>query len=88
MRLFTDRDYWSLDLGARRVERVCWADGQLDGQVVPVPDVDPLEAEHTAFLAHVRGEQPYPLTAEDGLAAVELALRVSRSLERSPLAAV
>ncbi len=82
VRIFTDRDYWSLDLGLRRAERVAWADGSLEAKPVPVPAIDALEAEHAAFLAHVRGEQPYPLSAHDGLAALELALQVNRSMAR------
>ena len=82
LRLFTDDDYWSLDLGLRRVERIRWSQGSLEAQVLPVPAVDPLEAEHEALLAHVRGEVPFPLTPHDGLAALELALRVTRSMAR------
>ncbi len=82
LRIFTERDYWSLDLGLRRAERIRWADGSLEAQPVPVPAGDPLEAEHAALLAHVRGEQPYPLTAHDGLAALELALRVAHGMAR------
>ncbi len=84
LRLFTDTDYWSLDLGERSAQRVRWSEGELEGVAVPVPAADPLEAEHAAFLAHVRGERPYPLVPHDGLAALELALRVSRSLARDP----
>jgi predicted dehydrogenase len=83
LRLFTERDYWSLDLGERRAQRVRWADGSLEAQEVPVPDKDPLEAEHDALLAHVRGERPYPLTPQDGLAALELAQRVSRCIAQA-----
>jgi predicted dehydrogenase len=82
LRLFTERDYWSLDLGLRRAERIRWADGSLEVQAVPVPDIDPLEAEHEALLAHVRGDIPYPLGPHDGLEALELALRVTRAMAR------
>jgi predicted dehydrogenase len=82
LRLFTERDYWSLDLGLRRAERIRWADGSLEAQPVPVPDIDPLEAEHEALLAHVRGETPYPLGPHDGLEALELALQVGRAMAR------
>lgn len=80
LRLFTERDYWSLDLGLRRAERIRWADGSLEAQPIPVPPVDPLEAEHQALIDHVRGDRPYPLSAHDGLAALELALRVTRAM--------
>jgi predicted dehydrogenase len=78
LRLFTERDYWSLDLGERRAERIRWAEGSLEAQAVAVPDVDPLEAQHDALLAHVRGECPFPITPQEGLAALELALRITR----------
>jgi predicted dehydrogenase len=86
LRLFTERDYWSLDLGLRRAERIRWADGSLEAQPMPVAPVDPLEAEHEALLAHVRGERPYPLSPHDGMAALELALRVTRSMARGDAA--
>jgi predicted dehydrogenase len=82
LRLFTEHDYWSLDLGLRRAERIRWSEGSLEAQPIPVPTIDPLEAEHEALLAHVRGECPFPLSPHDGLAALELALRVSRSMAR------
>jgi len=82
LRIFTERDYWSLDLGLRRAERIRWSSGSLEAQPVPVPAIDPLEAEHQALIDHVRGDQPYPLTAHDGLAALELALQVTRSMAR------
>jgi predicted dehydrogenase len=82
LRLFTDEDYWSLDLGERRAERVRWSSGELEGAPIPVPTFDPLDAEHEALLAHVRGEQPFPLTAEDGLLALELAERVAAGASR------
>ncbi|MFH1464957.1 MAG: Gfo/Idh/MocA family oxidoreductase [Pseudomonadota bacterium] len=85
MRLFTDDDYWSLDLGERRAERVRWSSGELDASPVAVPSQDPLDAEHDALLAYVRGVRAFPITAEDGLLALDLAERVAQStLKKSP----
>ena len=80
LRLFTDADYWSLDLGERRAERVRWSAGEVEGVPVPVPTTDPLDAEHDALLAHVRGDEPYPMTPEDGLLALELAERTCQAI--------
>ena len=80
LRLVADGHYWSVDLGARRVTRVRWGDGELNGEDLPVADEDALERQLSAFLGAVRGERPYPVPGADGLAAMELAASVRAAL--------
>jgi len=47
-----------------------------------IDDTEPLRAELQAFLHSVRTGQPPPVTAEDGLAAVELATEIVASLQQ------
>lgn len=81
LRVFSERDYWSLDLLGRRGERVPWGEGRLEAEPIPVPPGDALEAELDAFLAFVRGEAPFPVPAADAALAVELAERVKREMK-------
>jgi UDP-N-acetylglucosamine 3-dehydrogenase len=46
-----------------------------------IPRFEPLKAELQAFLKAVRGEAPVPVTGEDGLAALKLALALVESGE-------
>jgi predicted dehydrogenase len=80
LRLFTPEEYVSVDLAARRAQRVRWGTGRLDAEPVAVPTGDSLEEEHTAFLAHVRGETPFPVSADEGARAVRLAFRVRAAI--------
>lgn len=48
----------------------------------PIQRYEPLKAELQAFLCAVRGESPVPVTGEDGLAALKLALALVESAER------
>ena len=79
-RLIESGQYWSLDLLTRTVKKVDWGGGTLTPTSVAVPDLDPLQAEHDAFLYAVRGEQPFPCTGSDALAAMKLAERVRSCL--------
>ncbi|MGB0638442.1 MAG: Gfo/Idh/MocA family protein [Myxococcota bacterium] len=79
-RLIESGQYWSLDLLTRTVKKVDWASGALTPTTVAVPDSDPLQAEHDAFLHTVRGEQSFPCTGSDALAAMTLAERVRSCL--------
>jgi UDP-N-acetylglucosamine 3-dehydrogenase len=55
--------------------------GVSEGAMVryPLNRYEPLKAELQAFLAAVRGETPVPITGEDGLAALRLALALVES---------
>jgi hypothetical protein len=80
LRLVGPEGYFSLDLGARTAERVRWAEGDLGGEVLAVPEGDAIERMHDAFLAAVRGEGPFPVPATDALRAVDLADRVAAAV--------
>jgi predicted dehydrogenase len=80
LRLIEEGTYWSADLRARSLHRVRWGDRKLDPEPVPVPDIDAIEAEQSAFLAAVRGEADYPCPGSEALAALALADQIRRSL--------
>ncbi|MCK6524446.1 Gfo/Idh/MocA family oxidoreductase, partial [Myxococcota bacterium] len=60
LRVVNDGEYFSLDLNARRAERVPWGQGDLDAQPIEVPPGDSITALHDAFMAAIRGEAPFP----------------------------
>ena len=76
-RAFAPGEYWSLDLHQRTGKYARWG-----GETTPleVPTIDPLEAQHDAFLRAVRGEQGFPCSGQDGLRALHLAERVRQCL--------
>ena len=82
MRAVTERAYWNLNLREGRVERVRWADGQLEGEQIDVPEGDALDAEHDALLAAVRGESDFPVTGQHALRALRMAEAVQDDIER------
>jgi predicted dehydrogenase len=51
-----------------------------------IDDVEPARAQLESFVSAVRGEQPPVVTAEDGLAAVELATQIVQSMTLPELA--
>jgi predicted dehydrogenase len=79
-RIIEPGQYWSLDLLTRTVKKVDWGSGALAPTQVDVPDSDPLQNEHDAFLHAVRGHQAFPCTGRDALAAMKLAERVRSCL--------
>jgi predicted dehydrogenase len=89
MRLFQRDAYVSIDFLAR--EATIARRGK--GEMFPgVPDIrveqrqfeanDALKLEIQAFLAAVRGEQPVAVTGEDGLRALDTALRIGQAMQR------
>ncbi len=50
-----------------------------------IDDVEPARAQLESFIAAVRGEMPPVVSAEDGLAAVELATRIVESMAKQDL---
>jgi predicted dehydrogenase len=89
MRLFQRDAYVSIDFLAR--EATIARRGA--GEMFPgVPDIrveqrhfeanDALRLEIQAFLAAVRGEQPVAVTGEDGLRALDTALRIGQAMQR------
>ena len=50
-----------------------------------IDDVEPLRAEQEAFVAAVAGGTPSVVSAEDGLAAVELAERIVGAIKPQSL---
>lgn len=89
MRVFQRDAYVSIDFGAG--EAVIARKGA--GERFPgMPEIglerrrfadnDPLRLELEAFLGAVRGERPVAVPGEDGLRALETALRITRALQR------
>ena len=89
MRLFQRDAYVSIDFLAR--EATIARRGK--GEMFPgVPDIrveqrqfeanDALKLEIQGFLAAVRGEQPVAVTGEDGLRALDTALRIGQAMQR------
>jgi hypothetical protein len=50
-----------------------------------IDDVEPARAQLESFVAAVRGEMPPVVSAQDGLAAVELAARIVETMQRQEL---
>jgi predicted dehydrogenase len=50
-----------------------------------IDDVEPARAQLESFVSAVRGERAPVVTAEDGLAAVELATQIVQSMTRQEL---
>jgi predicted dehydrogenase len=80
LRVFTCDDYWSVDLGNHRVERVPWGSGDLRATEVALSDDDALVSEHDAFLAAVRQQDAFPVPSAHGLRAVALTERVLEAM--------
>lgn len=89
MRIFQRESYVSIDF----MQRQAMIARRGSGEMFPgVPDVaiehrqfeanDALMLEIQAFLASVRGERPIPVTGEDGLKALALALRIQNEMRR------
>ena len=89
MRLFQREAYVSIDFLAREATIARRGEGEM---VPGVPDVrverrqfepnDALRLEIEAFLSAVRGEQAVAVTGEDGLRALDTALRITRAMQR------
>ncbi len=86
IRVVSEGVYWSADLAGRTLTRVRWGEGELEGERIAVAPEDPLQREHAAFLAAVRGEAPFPVPGAEGLAALQLAAAVRAALDRGPMA--
>jgi predicted dehydrogenase len=83
IRFFSSEAYISVDTKEQEVKGY-----RLNGRAIEQIDVtvnkqEPLRAELEAFLACVRTRTRPLVTGEDGLAAVELAIRVARAIDES-----
>ena len=76
-RAFAQGHYWSLDLHQRSGLHTPWGKPTV---AVEVPEVDPLEAEHDAFLRAIREGTAFPCSGHDGLMAMQLADEIRRCL--------
>jgi len=79
-RIVENGRYWSLDLHAHTAKTVSWDKGNMETVVMDVPAIDPLTAQHTAFLNAVRGTEPFPCTGTEALATLQLAERIRKCL--------
>lgn len=80
MRLFCTEDYWSCDFKAKSIHHMKWSHGDLTGKELSLPNYDPLEKEHEAFLDFIRAKTPFPCSAQDANAAVHLAAAIEKEL--------
>jgi predicted dehydrogenase len=89
IRFFERNAYVSVDCLARKVEAYRLVPGEgpmgrrVEGGPLPVEDADALESEQRAFLAAVRGEAAVAVTGDDGLRALEAALRIEAGVRES-----
>ncbi len=74
-------DTGSLSLSAYRVAREPGKPPEVRGETVGLPAEEPLGRELRAFAEAVAAGTPVPCTGEDGLAALDLALRVRAAIE-------
>ncbi len=58
------------------------AQGLMDAKEIDMDEANPLQSELTAFVANVRGEQAGGVSAQAGLRAMEVAVRVSDEIDR------
>ena len=82
-RFFGGDFYYSVDTKEQEVKGYLMKDGQITPAVVAVEKKEPLRAELEAFLQCVRDRSTPIVTAEDGLAAVDLAVRVAAAIDES-----
>lgn len=76
-RAFAPGQYWSLDLHGRTGKHAHWGRTPRPMDIAPV---DPLQAQHDAFLEAVRGQRSYPCSGKEGLRALQLAETVRQCL--------
>ncbi len=72
--------YWTVDLDGQTIQRVPWGEDRLEADSVDVQHVDPITAEHDAFLAAVQGRGAFPCSGAEALAALEVADQIRRAL--------
>mgnify|MGYP000030864966 CR=1 FL=1 len=95
LRIFQRDSYLSIDLAARTLATFSRASGAPDASGMPAikrdevafPDGDDLMDEIASFIACVRDARPPLVSGEDGLIALETALRITRSIRETLLAA-
>jgi len=98
LRIFQPSGYFSLDLGTGAgvfyrlrkdvdLSSLATAPQAIEQFVewVPLsaPEAEPLKLELESFVGAVRGEQPVPVSGEDGRDALAIALRIVREIERT-----
>ena len=76
-RAFAPHRYWSLDLHRRTGKHAEWGS---EPQAMVIPAIDPLQAQHDAFLDAVRGKRDFPCSGREGLRALQLAEKVRQCL--------
>ena len=91
LRIFQPQNYLSVDLAARKLFAFSRGAGHTDAAGMPAidrdensfPDGDDLMDEIAAFVDCVREDRPPLVSGEDGLHALETALRVTASVEET-----
>ena len=82
-RFFGGDFYYSVDTKEQEVKGYLMKDGAISPAVVSVEKTEPLRAELTALLHCVRDRSTPVVTGQDGLAAVDLAVRVAAAIDES-----
>ena len=82
-RFFGGDFYYSVDTKEQEVKGYTLQNGAIVPLGAPVTKKEPLRAELESFLACVRDRSQPVVTAEDGMAAVALAIRVAEAIEQS-----
>ncbi len=89
IRVFEPGQFLACDTGtgtlsAYRVARAPGKPPEVRGETVGLPPEEPLGRELDAFVESVRAGREAPCTGEDGLAALDLALRILDAIENPP----
>ena len=82
-RFFGGDFYYSVDTKEQEVKGYLMKAGTITPAAITVEKKEPLRAELQSFLDCVRDRATPVVTGEDGLAAVELAMRVAEAIEQS-----
>ena len=79
LRIFSDTTYWSLDLQQQTIKTASWIDGEMVDRQIEIPKRDALESQLRCFVDHVLERTSFPVSGEEGLRALDLALSVTEA---------
>src|SRR4029079_11423213 len=82
LRFFQPHDYISIDYASQRGTVVSLRMGRVSERKLEPPEQEPLKLAHQAFIESVKTRKPPRVTGEDGVNALELALRINDEIDR------
>jgi len=82
LRFFQPHDYISIDYGSQRGTVVSLRMGRVTERKLEPPEQEPLKLELQAFIESVKTRRPPLVSGEDGVKALELALRINDEIDR------